>query len=492
MFWVIEVLTKKLLRKVSIITIFLVLCTFIHLPELHFVASNEEYTYYGVIPTKICQYVLNNTDRPELGYILRQDVDTLRTKVLVEIMATKNDTNVLVYSLSNNSLVSEANLNAMQKHFVLFPNGTMFKVVTNKYASVMLLNNPVIPSPGPNAEGPVPTTFLASTDGAYVGKEFMFMASWNARSYQWESYRIFALENAEVRITREDGNEQTCSLQVNDYQDVSLSTFLSYRVVSTGNIMIQSKTNQNRGDPRRYYFVPSAEGGFVGRVFYTSSTTDWDQIEDYGFRISALQDTKVTIWNLETKEKLTELTVKGGVGLGFKHDPASAILVQSTEPITLAYLHNGTTTRLSAGNAYGSGVAYIGIKPNEETPFFLPTNSSIEAYIFAENRTTVNIDDVMQETIEAGSFYLLSTPGNHRIVSDQNIVIEVIHWPLYPPFQGLFFEGVEIPCIQMVSVVPNVTLTPLEEAFPTIYIIIGVAIAFVVVLGFFIMRRRTK
>ena len=487
-------LTKNIFIKFSVITILLILVSPIFFPNFSSVIcdSEEEYTYYGVIPNKICQYVLNDTLRPELGYILRQDVDTVRTKVLVAITATENNTNVRVYNVNNNSLVSQAYLDAMQKLFVLFPNGSIFKVVTDKYASVMLLNFPNIPpNSSPNVRDPMPTTFQSSIDGAYVGKEFIFMASWNPGAGLWQSYRIFALEKADVKVTDENGNEQDHSLLANSYRDIALNTYVSYRVASTGNIMIQSRENLGRGNSRFYYFVPSAEGGFVGRVFYTSSTTDWDAKEDYGYRISALEDAKVKVFDLETKRLITQLSVEGGSGVAFKPS-ANAMAVQSDKPITLAWLCNGSTIRLSAGDAYGSAIVYIGVRPNEETIFFLPTNSTVETYIFAYNRTTVTLDD-NSVTMEAGSQYLLTAPGTHKIISNQNIIIEMISWPLYPSFQGLFFEGVEIPCIQLVGVVPNVTLTSLEETSQTMYIIIGVAIAaFAVGFGYFFMKRRVK
>ena len=487
-------LTKNIFIKFSVITILLILVSPIFFPNFSSVIcdSEKEYTYYGVIPNKICQYVLNDSARPELGYIFRQDVDTVRTKVLVAITATKNNTNVRVYNISNNSLVSQANLNAMQKLFVLFPNGSMFKVVSDKYASVMLLNFPNIPpNSSPNVRDPMPTTFQASIDGTYVGKEFIFMASWNPGAGLWQSYRIFAVEKADIKVTDENGNKQNYSLLTNSYKDIALNTYVSYMVASTGNIMIQSRENLGRGNSRLYFFVPSAEGGFVGKTFYTSSTTDWDSTEDYGFRISATQDSKVTIWDLNAKGKIMDLTVKGGEGTCIK-PKAEAVLMQSTEPITLEWLANGSTTRRTAGDAYGAGIAYIGVRPNEETLFFIPTNSTNEAYIFAYNRTTVTIDDNLV-TIKMGSQYLLTTPGKHKIISDQNIVIEIISWPLYPSFQGLGFEGVEIPCIQLVGVVPNVTLTPLEETSQTIYIILGIVIAaFVAGFGYFFMKRRAK
>jgi hypothetical protein len=488
--------SKKFFKRIFVVMIFLALITFIQFSKIPFATSDDKYTYYGVIPGKLYQYVDVDTANLSRGYGLL--ATTIRTSVLVEVTAAEADTLVQVYrvySANDVSLVSEVSLDTMQKHYVLFPNASMFKVVTNKYASVMLLSYQRIPSPGQNASGPVPTTFHAATDGAYVGKKFVFMASWNAQSNSWQSYMIFALEKADVTVTDEDGHQETFPLKVNEFKSISLTTFVSYKVESTGSIMVESKGRQARGDPRRYYFVPSAEGGYVGKFFYASSTTDWDAKEDYGFRISAARDAEVTIWNLGTKEKLTTFTVKGGEGVGVM-PKADAILVQSTSPVTLAYVHNGTLLRtIYPGRAYGAGLAYIGIKQNEKTLFFLPTNSTDEAYIFVNEQAIVTLDD-SPVTVEAGSYHLLTTtPGTHSIVSNKNVIVEVIHWPLNPPYQGLNFEGVEIPCVETIGIVPTVTLTPLGESFPMMYIIIGVGVAAVAVavgLVFFVMKRRNK
>ncbi len=472
----------------------IILFTSVFFPNFSIVNCNaqEEFTYYGVIPNKLWEYVLNDTQHPELGYIFEQDVDTRRTQILVSVTATEDDTHALIYNLDNDNPIYQTTLNAMQKYFVLFPNGTMFKVVTDKYASVMILNFPnVPPNSSPNVRDPIPQTYHAGIDGAYVGKEFIFMASWNPGSGPTESYRIFALEKADVTITDENGEEKSYTIQTNSYKDVGLDTYVSYRIVSTGNIMIQSMENQGRGAGRIYYFVPSAEGGFVGTTFFTTSTTDWDQVEDYGFRISATQDSEVAVWDLVAKAKILDVTVQGGAGTCVQ-PKATAILIQSTKPITVEWLANGSTTRRTAGDAYGAGIAYIGVKPNEETQILLPTNSTDETYIFAYKQTTVTIDDDAVP-ISAGSYYLLTMPGNHRIVSDQNVVIEVISWPLYPPIQGLNFGGVEIPCVQLTDVVPNVTLTPMEESPLMTYAIIAVAVvAAAAGSGYFVMRRRKK
>ena len=169
--------------------------------------------------------------------------------------------------------------------------------------------------------------------------------------------------------------------------------------------------------------------------------------------------------------------------------------MQSTEPITLAYVHNGTLERTRfVGHSYGSGIDYIGVRPDEDTLFFLPTNSTVEAYIFASEDATVTIDGTETLTVEADSYQLLTVAGIHKIVSDKNVVVEVVSWPLNPPYQGLNFNGIEVQCVQTVSVVPNVTLTPMSGGTPlTTYIIIGAAVAGVaVVVVFFAMRRRHK
>jgi hypothetical protein len=455
------------------------------------VCVESEYTYFGVIPSKICRYVLNDTQRPELGYIFQQDVDTRRTRILVSVTATEDNTDAYVYYLNNGSLVSQAHLDALEKLFVLFPVGSMFKVIASRYVSVMILNFPDIPPAiVPNVRDAMPHTFQASINGTYVGKEFIFMASYNPGTGPLQSYRIFAVEKADIKVTDKNGNKNDYSLFPNSYKDVTLDTYVSYKVESSGNIMIQAKENMGRGGSRFYFFVPSAEGGFVGRVFYSTSTTDWDSTEDYGFRISAVQDSVGTIWNLKDQVKLMDFAVKGGEGIRVQPS-AEAIMIQCSKPVTVEWLANGSTTSRS-GNAYGGGIAYLGVKAGEDAVFLLSTNATNEAYIFAYERTAVNLDGHVVN-VDAGSYSLLLEPGVHEVVPDQNVVIEVLSTPLYPSFQGLNFGGVEIPCIQLLDVVPNVTITPFSESSLTTYIIVGAAVAGLAAgLGFFFMRRRKR
>jgi mannose-6-phosphate isomerase-like protein (cupin superfamily) len=458
---------------------------------------SEEYVYYAVIPSRIYyaepRRILQTIIDPTYGFEI--DPRSIATSALVSIVASQDDTHVRVYNLSDNNLLDEAELNAMEKTFVRLPNGTRFKVVSNRLVTVKILGGNgeawegsfhLIGELDPSIrEGPTSVTFYTSTDGYYVGKEFVFVAS---QRLIGTPYKIRALEDAEVTITSEGGVEKSFTLQANTYRNLALESFKAYKVKSTGNIMVQSGAPSTRSS--RSFYVPSVKGGFVGRVFYSSSITNWDPIEDSGFVILALEDANVAIWDVKMKRVIQKFEIREGGRVAVK-PKAEEIMVESDKLITFAFVHNGSYR--GDRPKYGAGVAFIGVRPNEETIFFLPTNSSVQVYIFSYEDAQVKIDDV-PITVKADSFFLLTSPGTHKITSDKNIVIEVIHWPLYPSIQGIVSFSVAVPCIQTVNLTPNVSLTPLlKEGFPMSYIAIGVGVVIAVVaLGFIMMKRRTK
>jgi len=100
--------------------------------------------------------------------------------------------------------------------------------------------------------------------------------------------------------------QQLSKLEANMHKQMSLKSFNVSKVKPTGNIMIQAG-----GDTGEcIFFVPSATGGFVGERFYSHSPKSWKIKANYGFRISALEDTKVKTWNLELKRMTQEFEVK--------------------------------------------------------------------------------------------------------------------------------------------------------------------------------------
>jgi hypothetical protein len=332
----------------------------------------------------------------------------------------------------------------------------------------------------------LPFTLYQDVNGAYAGKNFILMA---VQYNIYLQYTIFALEKAEVTVTREDGDIKQYSIAVNGYKRLLWEPFTTYKIESTGNIMIHSGNVDTLT-----FFVPAVEGGFVGRNFYTLSRNDWDTGESYGYRVSATQNSKITVWNLETKAQILTANVPANSGFGFK-PTAPAICVQSDQPVTLELVNNGSIERASSTGtygAYGSGVGYFGVKPNEDTPFFLAVDSYVQAYIFASEDTQVTVDGT-NRTIKANSYYLVTEPGMHVINSNKKVVVETLNWPNTPDYQGLQYNGIQITSIQTGDIVTNITLTPIGEGFPIMYIIIGaVAAAISVIVVFLFMRNRGK
>lgn len=468
-------------------------------------AQETEYKYYGYVPAKVYDY--NLTDQNNLTSGWRLDTRSVAKAGLVVVTGIEDNTHVEVYCLTNGSLLSEATIDSIENHCVLLRNGTFFKVVTDKLANVLLLNiisvdeakyTPLPADWNTLFTLPLPFTFFYDVNGAYVGKEFVLMA---AQINIYRQYTIFALEKSTVTVTREDGNVATNTIEANSWNRYVWEPFMIYKIESTGNIMIHCG---NIGSTT--FFVPCTEGGFVGEHFFTPSITNWDNVESYGYRVSATQDTKITVWDLNTKQQMFTANVPGGSGYGFKPEAsdksstlASAIFVESDHPVTLMMIHNGSIERaVSSGptqgihGAYGSGVGYFGVKPDEDTPFYLPVDSYVEAYIFASEDTQVTIDG-NPSTVRANTYYTFSQPGTHIISADKNVVVETLNWPSTPENQGLGYSGVQVPCIQTVDLMTGVTLIPLAEGFPIIYIVIGAAVAAVaVIVVLLVMRGRGK
>jgi hypothetical protein len=446
----------------------------------------EEYVYYGAVPSRIYyakpKEALPGQAEYDLSKGFEIDPSSVARYGLLCIAATRDGTTLRVYELPGNELISEAELDEMEKHFVKLPNGTIFKVVSNKIVSVMLIGGniggkdlkPDLP------EAPTAQTFYTSTDGSYVGKEFIFIA---CQSSTGAAFKIIALEPADVTVTREDGQRITFKLQANSYKALQLYPFKAYRVKATGNIMIQS--GWIGGWWTRSLWIPTPEGGFAGTVFYTAASRSYWPASDDGFRISSLEDSEVKIWDLEFKKIIQKVQMRAGTGVSVR-PRANAIVVESDRPVTLTYINNGTIERELT---YGAGVTYFTVKPDQEFLFFLPTNSTVQAFIFAYQETLATIDDA-PITIQADSYYKITSGGFHKIRADRSLLVQVIHWPLIPPFQGIQFFGTAIPCIQTIETEQKVKLTPLAgEALPATYLIAAAGTAATVAAAILYMRR---
>ena len=482
-----------------IIAILIVCLNFPLFSSIHLSVSNPDYTYYGVVPFKTYRYNLTDPFDPNSAWQLQKnvrDININNNMSLLSVVASEDGTNFVVSDLTTGEQISEGHLNNMENKYTLLPNGTFFKVVSDKIVSVLLLNYGSVPLS--NVTGPVPSTFYTSVDGLYVGKKFVFMASEGGGGGAAAEYTILALEKSTVTITKEDNTVNTISMEANAYKNYPFTAFRVYKIESTGNIMLQAGIVPLWGGDVNCFAVPCAEGGFVGKFFVTKSITSYDPRRDYGYRISAIEDAKVTVYDLETKQVIKEYTVVGGTGIGIQPPGANALFVQSDKPITLSLVHNGSIEQTrplesAAGgpySGYGEAVSFIGVRANEGTELYLPVASQVEVYFFANQETHVTIDDATH-TIGANNYFVYTIPGNHMISSDKDIIVEINHWNGVPDYQGIQFTGAIIPSVETVSTNPNVTLTPIGEGFPMMYIIIGGGVAAVaVIVGLLVMRRR--
>jgi hypothetical protein len=133
---------------------------------------------------------------------------------------------------------------------------------------------------------------------------------------------------------------------------------------------------------------------------------------------------------------------------------------------------------------------FIGIRPNEESIIQLPTEAHVEAYFFAKEETQLYIDEI-PVTLKPDQPYLFTQPGLHSVKSNRNVILQINVWPREPEFQGLWFKGSVIPCVERLNVNPEVTISSLEGGFPIIYIIVGVvAVVIVAAVAVLLLRRR--
>jgi len=457
------------------------------------VRAMPKYNYYGKVPEKIWMYSFSATpDNPEKHWHYdQQPVDSW----LLAMTAWEDSTTVDVIDLKSRELLSHGELNSMEKHYVVLRNGTMFKVESNKPLCVLLLDYQSVPAPNATS-GPVPHTYYPATDGSFVGKEFILLASTDLNP----QFIIYALEKTSVEIRSEDGSDtKSYSLDANAYKRIILKSWHTYKITSTGYIMIQSGYPHSYWDPHYSYAIPSANGAFFGTRFYTVSEIQWDTYEDYGFRICAPERTKVTVYNLRTLDVMQEFTVEKESTYRFQallSQEVGGIAVESEKPVWLTFMHDGDTYK-SVGfqtyreNAYGAGVLYIGVKPDENTLIYLPKNSTCEAYVFVSEAATLEVDG-SPVTLQPDGYFFLTQPGLHTIRSNRNALVLIIHWPVHPEFQGIEYPGTLIPCTETVHISHVVTLTPISKPFPMMLVMAGAtaAVVTIIIAVFLLLRRR--
>jgi len=468
-----------------------VLLVFLLFPEAYIIVSagHEYYTYYGYVPSRIWYAKPKSGTH---GIILKgiYNITYVQWNATLTIVGWHDDTEVEVLTLPDNCPVFSTTINGMEKVHVLLPNGTFFKLRASRPVFALLTAgrlNRTEPQWPPTIIG-----FIPSVDGAAVGKEFIFIA---IQRLVETPYRFRALENSKVKILDSTGSVvRSFDLAANTFKDVGLKPNRVYRVVSTGNIEIQSFSVV------RTRYIPSVTGSYIGTAFYSSSSMQWNPQVSHGFMLIALdEDARVEIYDVEYKRKIYETTVPAGKfvlaqpkTVRMNTPPLPEIFIRSDKPIMVCYIHHGTrpgATAFLGGGEYGTGVTYLTIKPNEPTMVYVPVNCTSKSFIFAYRDTNVILDG-LQLRLEA-DHYLPLPQGLHEVSSDAELLVQITHWPSIPSFQGIYDFSSIIPSAQLAGIKKDVKISPPTGAGGPPYTLYGgVAIAALAVILAYLLRSR--
>jgi hypothetical protein len=471
--------------------ILVLLGIFLLLSSVAATLGEEYYTYYGYVPSRMW-YAQPKIATHGTYYRGVFNITWIRWNATLTIVGWQDNTKAEVYILPDNSLLTSVTLNKMEKTHILLPNGTFFKLRTTKPVFALLTAGELNTS---HHEGPLIVGFLPSVDGVAVGKEFIFMAS---QGLAQVPYRFRALEDSEIKIVDETGaTVKSFKLAANTYKDLALKSFKVYHVTSTGNIEIQAfAVTVTR-------YIPSVTGSYIGKAFYSSSSTVWNPLISHGFMLIALnEDAKVVIYDVEYGKKIYETTVpaKGTVyvkpeTVRMRLMPLPEIFIESDKPILVSYVHHGAepgTASHIGGGDYGRALTYLTVRPGRPTMVYVPINCTAEAYIFAYKETNLVLDG-LQLRLNADE-YLPLQQGLHEISADAEMLIQIIHWPNIPIFQGLYTFASLIPAPQLATVEKQVNLKPIVGGGPPYMLYGGAAAAAIgaVAVVFFMRSRRAR
>jgi len=439
------------------------------------VRAEAAYTYYGYVPSDIWRRGDNET------------ITAVMTSGTVLVLGCQDGTEIAIYQLPGERLVEQATINQLDRASVQLPNGTFFKVTSSKPATVMLLGG-AWQEAGTQAGI---STFFPAVDGRFVGREFVFLALEPSISYGRElPHSIFALEDSDVTIYDRDGRAASqYRVKANKAQWFSLKNDTVYRIVSSGNIMVETFTiGEYRGKPLAF---PAAEGGFVGKRFYIAGhEMEYMGTEQLsrGFVLSSVKDAKVLIVDLETSKKYgdKDVTLTAGTSLTM-HVKAFQAGLESDQPMMMLFKNTDYD---------GGGVIFTGLKAGQEAVLQVLRG---KAYLFPAGDTVVTVDDVAQRVAAGEPLQLW--PGTHRVSATENALIEMIVLEPYvpppgrsfPEPQGLGTFGGVIPAMESLSLGnENLSLKPLiQEELPWPYIAAAV-IPIALVIIWLAMRRGKK
>lgn len=453
---------------------------------------NEQahYTYYGFVPSRI--YCFNpNRPEDELGVLTRRppinESEILYVRKHGDLLVTGNydGTRCWLYRLPEKQLMEEFSVNRFELKAIPIPNGTFFKLVSDKFVTVVLKGGAFLNRVIADTYNADVSTYYPSVKGSYVGKEFIFPATLG--EFTFTPYRIFSLEDSEIKIYRSDGSLfKEFNAPANTVVKFSPANGTVYHVNSTGYIMVSTFSFAES------CFIPSVEGGFVGRIFYGSGEKRLGGRGEWAFRsytfLSSLEECKIRVFDLSARRWVKEFIAPSKSTITMQTNDLAEITFETAcyvlvaeNPVTILYLSNSTVE---------GGLSIAGLKAGEKAVIYVPEG---ESFIFAAEDCVLIID---------GLSFSLSTddvlrlePGIHEVESTGKIIIQVVDLTEH---RGLLGFAEALPAAEAIGLTPSDFRVKLPEegvsGLNLNYMIIAVAavLGVLAVLTLLFIRRRIR
>ncbi|MFB0504442.1 MAG: hypothetical protein ACETWE_11460 [Candidatus Bathyarchaeia archaeon] len=452
-------------------------------------ATQSSYTYYGFVPSRI--YCFNPNDaypNDPLGALTRRpphnasEIDHVREYGVLLITGNHDNTRCQLYRLPEKQLLEEFSLDKLELKAATLPNGTFFKLVSDKFVTVVLKGGAFINRVIADTYNADVSTYYPSVDGGYVGKEFIFPATLGRVLFT--PYRIFSLEDCTVEIYKADGSLfKEFDVSANSIIKFSPSNGTVYHIESTGYIMVSTFSFTES------YFVPSVEGGFVGKTFYGNGEKRLGGRGEWAFRsytfISSVESSKAELSDLNVRKWVREFDVPSHSAVTVTTNDLTEVafetacyVLSAEDPVTVLYISNSTVE---------GGVSAAGLRANEKALIQVPEG---EAFIFAIEDCTLTLNGLKFE-LGADEFMPLDL-GIYEIEATGRVAIQIADIAEY---RGLLGFAEALPAVEAVGLSPeDLEIKPLTEeegGFNMTYIVAAAAVVIVAAAGFMLYKRRT-
>lgn len=376
----------------------------------------------------------------------------------VYVIGLSDNTQISVYDIADPSaasLATEGSVDAGESFLFKAKAKGYYKIISDKPVVAWLVGGGASNWEDQNLAGCGGSTFYASVNGSYVGREFTYMAG-GTYYYHGEGGSSWLGIDVYTPIPPADFETKVYSLQASDVRVYNVAGELLYhfsmgpdmcrsfpsppwriyRVVSTGDIILQCA-----GGGNCFTVSPSASGNIVGKVHY-GSTFAWQR---GCFLCISYEACEVKVYDMDTGVMLYEHTFtapgeywyQGGKGIRL---PGPAFTIQDA----LKQVPDNVGTRNLKFESTGNIVVYVGDTESavydDDSPMWIGDDigfaGGIDAkdfyvyaptylVVFAPSDLHLEINGTGQD-IKANHYLTSMKSGIYHIVSDEPIIVEVV------------------------------------------------------------------